>query len=86
VLLRIRKILPEQSAQFLFKEFTDEILENVKRDKFDVDVYYGALNEEIIKDLHVSGIKVNTWTVDDPKKAEELASYGIDFITTNILE
>ena len=85
-LLRIRKILPTQSAQFLFKEFTNEILENVKRDRFDVDVYYGALSEEIIKDLHAAGIKVNTWTVDDPEKAEELASYGIDFITTNILE
>jgi glycerophosphoryl diester phosphodiesterase len=86
VLLRIRKILPTQSAQFLFKEFTEEILENVKRDKFDVDVYHKALNEEIIKKLHEDGIKVNAWTVDDPERAAELASYGIDFITSNILE
>ncbi len=85
-LLKIRKLCPDQSAQFLFKEFTDEIIENVKRDKLDVDVYHKALNEEIIKSLHESGIKVNAWTVDDPERAEELASFGIDFITSNILE
>ena len=86
VLLRIRKLLPTQSAQFLFKEFTDEIIENVKRDKFDVDVYHAALDEKIIKELHDAGIKVNTWTVDDPERAEELASFGVDYITSNILE
>ena len=86
VLLRIRKILPTQSVQFLFKEFSDEIIENVKRDKFDVDVYHKSLNEDIIKELHEAGIKVNCWTVDDALRAEELASYGVDFITTNILE
>ncbi len=86
VLLRIRKILPTQSAQFLFKEFSDGIIENVKRDKFDVDVYHKSLNEDVIKELREAGIKVNAWTVDDPARAEELASFGVDFITTNILE
>lgn len=86
VLLRIRKILPTQSAQFLFMEFSDEILENVKRDKFDVDVYHKSLNEDIIKELHKAGIKVNCWTVDDAARAEELANYGVDYITSNILE
>jgi len=85
-LLKLRKLCPDQSAQFLFMEFSDEIIENVKRDKLDVDVYHKALNEEIIKSLHECGIKVNAWTVDDPERAEELASFGIDFITSNILE
>ena len=31
-------------------------------------------------------IKVNCWTVDDPADAERLISWGVDFITTNILE
>jgi glycerophosphoryl diester phosphodiesterase len=77
VLLRIRKILPAQSAQFLFKEFTDEILENVKRDKFDVDVYFESLNADVINKLHRSGIKVNCWTVDKIKQAER--KFRFDF-------
>ena len=32
------------------------------------------------------GIKVNVWTVDDPARAEELISWGVQFITSNILE
>jgi glycerophosphoryl diester phosphodiesterase len=29
---------------------------------------------------------VNVWTVDDPAVAEELSSWGVNYITTNILE
>ena len=32
------------------------------------------------------GIKVNCWTVDDPEIAERLVSWGVDYITSNILE
>ena len=40
----------------------------------------------IIDDLHAAGIKVNCWTVDDPDRAKELIEWGVDMITTNILE
>lgn len=85
-LVKVRRILPTQSVQFLFKEFTDEIIENVTRDKMDVDVYHKALTKEIIDQLHAAGIKVNCWTVDQKEDAERLVSWGIDYITTNILE
>ena len=83
---KIRKLVPCQSAQFLFNEFTEEIISDVIRDGFDVDVYYKALNEEIVERLHSAGIKINCWTVDDKETAEKLAKWGVDFITTNILE
>ena len=85
-LVKLRKFLPNQSAQFLFCEVTDKIVERVKADKFDVDVHYKALNAENIKAFHDAGIKVNCWTVDSKEDAERLVSYGIDFITSNILE
>lgn len=40
----------------------------------------------IEKFLHSKGIKVNCWTCDDKYAAEKLVSYGVDFITSNILE
>ena len=41
---------------------------------------------ENIEKLHSKGIKVNCWTCDDKEVAEKLVSYGVDFITSNILE
>jgi glycerophosphoryl diester phosphodiesterase len=85
-LLKIRKILPTQSVQFLFCEITDEIVENVIRDKIDVDVMHTVLSRENIKRFHDAGLKVNCWTVDNKERAEELIEFGVDYITTNILE
>ena len=79
-------MLPKQSVQFLFCEVTEEIVENVIRDKMDVDVMHPSLNEENIKRFHDAGLKVNCWTVDNKERAEKLIKMGVDFITTNILE
>ena len=35
---------------------------------------------------HEAGIQVNVWTVNEAADAERLAGYGVDFITSNILE
>ena len=71
-LLRVRKILPNQSAQYLFWKITDAEIERLVRDKIDVDVWVVELTKEQIEACHRAGLKVNCWTVDDPKKAEEL--------------
>jgi glycerophosphoryl diester phosphodiesterase len=85
-LLKVRKILPEQSAQFLFTKMTDEIISRVIADKLDVDVHFAALDEQTVNRLHDAGIKINCWTVDDKETAERLAAMGVDYITSNILE
>lgn len=85
-LTKIRNILPKQSAQFLFKQFEDGLVERLVADKLDVDVYHKVLTEDIVAMLHSNGLIVNCWTVDDKNRAEELAQWGVDYITTNILE
>ena len=85
-LVKIRKILPNQSAQFLFSEVTDEIIEKVKEYNLDVDVNFKALTEENVKAFHDAGIVVNCWTVNTKEDGDRLASWGVDYITTNILE
>lgn len=83
---KIRKICPKQSVQFLFSKFSEEIIANLLAERIDVDVYYKVLTKEMIDFLHENGLKVNCWTVDDKEKAEELVGWGIDYITSNILE
>ena len=63
-----------------------EEIARLKRDKIDVDVWCIELTKEQIDACHEAGLKVNCWTVDDKERAKELASYGIDYITSNILE
>ena len=54
--------------------------------KMDLDIAWPGLTEERIRACHEKGIKVNCWTVDDPAKAEELIAWGVDYITSDILE
>ena len=85
--INVRKFLPENDVQFLTsKEITNELIEKLCKNNLDLDIYYKQLNAENIKLLHSKGIKVNCWTCDDKDIAEKIVSYGVDFITSNILE
>lgn len=85
-LVKIRKMAPSQSLQFLFSKFEEGLLEKLIADKMDVDVYYKALTKEIIDLLHENGLVINCWTVDVKEHAERLCEWGVDYITSNILE
>lgn len=85
-LLRVRKILPNQSAQYLIWKLTDEEIARLVKDQIDADVWCIELTEEQIKKAHDAGLKVNCWTVNEKENGEKFASWGIDFITSNILE
>ena len=85
-LLKVRKFLPNQSAQYLFWKVTKEEIQRLSRDKIDVDVWCKELTEEQIKACHEAGLTVNCWTVDEVVDAEKFRAWGIDYITTNILE
>ena len=83
---QLRALLPDAKIQYLTSEFSDGLIDLLVKEKLDLDIHYKALDEERIKALHVRGITVNCWTVDDPITAEALVSWGVDQITSNILE
>lgn len=85
-LVYLREKYPTQAAQFLTKEYTEDLIDRLKAQNLDLDIHYPALTEENIKALHDAGIIVNCWTVDDPEVAEQLIAWGVDYITSNILE
>ena len=85
-LVYLREKYPTQAAQFLIGSFPDDLIDRLKAYDLDLDIQYKALTEENVKKLHDAGIAVNCWTVDNKETAEQLASWGVDYITSNILE
>lgn len=82
----LRTILPNQQLQFLCGEVTDELIDRLNSYSMDVDIHHSALTKGNIDLIHKNGHLINCWTVDDPERARELASWGVDYITSNILE
>lgn len=85
-LIDLRTQQPNANIQYLVQTFNDDILNTLKKYKFDLDIGHWVCSKEVIDTCHKNGIKVNCWTVDNPGDAERLIDYGVDYITTNILE
>ena len=85
-LVKVRKVKPGQSCQFLTERFSENLLTRLVKDDMDLDIYYPALSEKDVKLCHENGVLVNVWTVDKKADAERLITWGVDFITSNILE
>ncbi|MBQ8610546.1 MAG: hypothetical protein IJ412_02435 [Oscillospiraceae bacterium] len=86
-MVELRRLLPDAKLQFLTDDACDEaLLEKLLPWKLDLDIAWHSLTKEGIDLMHANGIEVNCWTVDDPAVAEKLAGWGVDYITSNILE
>ena len=75
-LVKLREIIPESEAQFLVDSYSDDLPQLLAKYVFDLD----------IAAVHAVGAKVNCWTCNDKDRGEELCKWGVDFITSNILE
>ena len=85
-LTALRKANPDMDLYFLTGEVNDKILEFCEKHKLNLDAWHEAVDENTVKRLHLIGLKVNVWTVDDKDTAERLIKMGVDYITSNILE
>jgi len=83
----IRTFAPEVNIQLLVRNhLAEEQIQNLEVYRFGLDAHHEILSPELIQQLHARSIVVNCWTIDDPLRAEELISWGVDQITSNILE
>ena len=85
-MLCIRERLPQQRAQYLVSSFGDDLLSILTENHLDLDIKYSSLSAEQVRACHEAGIEVNVWTVNEAADAERLAGYGVDYMTSNILE
>lgn len=85
-LIDLRKIVPGQKAQFLTEDNDEALVKKLVENRLDLDIYYKSLTKELVNVLHQNGLEVNCWTVDSAEEAQVLVSWGVDYITSNILE
>lgn len=85
-LISLRELLPQQPAQYLISRITPDLLDILKQHNLDLDIWYAALTEDFVHEVHRIGHQVNVWTVDHPGESQRLAQWGVDYITSNILE
>lgn len=85
-LIALREMLPAQPIQWLTGSADDGVIEKLLTYHLGLDVAYPALTEERVQTLHGKGIEINCWTVDNLQDAQRLIGWGVDYITSNILE
>ncbi len=87
-MIYIREKLPQQKAQYLVDKNADwdAVMDALNRYHLDLDAHYCFITEERLKALHAAGKEVNVWTVDHLEDARRLSDWGIDYITSNIVE
>lgn len=85
-LIILRGILPNQPMQWLRGDWNEEYLGKLKAYNLDLDILHGAMTKDLVDELHANGIEINCWTCDKKEDGEKLASWGVEYITTNILE
>lgn len=88
-LVEIRKCLPDCTVQFLTDDkqvFTEEFLDKVAASGFDLDIHIFTTTKELVERIHARGLKVNVWTCDWPDRFRQLVEWGVDYITSNIIE
>jgi len=85
-LINLKENFPNQPAQFLTVDFTDDLIDTLIKYNLDLDIYYDRLNEDNVKALKEANIEINAWTCDNKEAGERLVKLGVDYITSNILE
>lgn len=86
-LLLLKERNPEQPAQYLVeKPIDDELIQEMADRKMGIDARQDLFTVEIMEKCREKGVVTNAWTVNNPDMARKLIDWGIDYITTNILE
>lgn len=85
-LVALHEKYPDAYVQFLSGYSTEEELKFIISHRFDADLNFKYLTKEKVDILKSAGKKVNCWTVNTLEDARRMQSFGVDMITTNILE
>lgn len=84
--ISVRQCLPDQRIQYLVQEVTEDVISQLAQYDFALDADCRRITREQVAACRKAGIAVNVWTVNTVETAEKMLEFGVDYITTNILE
>lgn len=87
LVLYIKESYPDMRIQYLLGMlYTEKAIEDCLSKNISIDLRYDLVTKELVDRFHEKGLEVNAWTVDDEETRNRLELWGVDYITTNILE
>lgn len=82
---RCRRLLPSVETALLVMNLTDRAIERtVGGGHVAVHPDVSTLSSNAVRAAHAAGLRVNTWTCDDPDRMRELMAWGVDGVCTNV--
>ncbi|CAG4898662.1 glycerophosphodiester phosphodiesterase [Paraburkholderia saeva] len=82
-----RDAVPELPRGMLFEDVPEDWLRIVRElDCVSLHADHQHLNARLIEDIHAAGLRVLTYTVNDPLRANELIEWGADIICTDRID
>jgi glycerophosphoryl diester phosphodiesterase len=82
-----REAAPELPRAWLIEQMSDDWRSDIVRlGCIALDAKHTLLTEELVRDIRGAGLRVATWTVNDPARAKELAAWGVDTIITDAID
>ena len=87
---RVRELDDSISTAFLVMHAPDDdvigrIIDRTRRHGHGaVNPHHMGVTPRLVELAHAAGLRVHTWTVDDPERMRHLAELGVDSIITNV--
>jgi len=84
-----KQLMPDVPVYWLYRNasvysYNPSLIEDAKKHKIDgLNLYNVGLDKHYVDAVKAAGLKIYTWTVNDPLEAKRLADIGVDGITTD---
>ena len=82
-----REAVPELPRAYLSDDLPNDWRERVMRlGCVALDLEHTLLSKAFIDEIHTAGLRVATWTVNDPARAADLLAWGVDTLITDAVD
>ncbi|MBI9008731.1 MAG: hypothetical protein JEZ05_01760 [Tenericutes bacterium] len=85
-LLHLAKKVNHSNIYYSVDKVKEEDFDFCKTNGFNINIESNHVTKEIVKEMHLVGLKVSTGVVNDKELAEKLIIHDVDYIFTDILE
>ena len=86
ILQYINKTFSNNDLFLSVKKVDDDVFDFCKNNGFNLHVDQTHIQKDIVKNMHLIGLKVSVGVVNDKVQAEKLIKQDVDFVFTDILE